>query len=84
MHAIDAIIVYEKQYLCREIITELELLEKGRHDDRGKKKYDTPEEDIRNIGAFRATSTANKLPMLFNTILQQQSYFFLLEIEMEV
>lgn len=64
--------MYDALYLCRKVIAELELLEQGGHEDGGKEENDTPEEDIRNIGSMRATGTPNKLPLLFNTVLQQQ------------
>lgn len=59
-------------YLCGKVIAELELFEEGRHEDSGEKEYDTPEEDIRNVGSMWATCTAHKLALLFNTVLQQQ------------
>lgn len=64
--------MYEAQYLCREVIAELEFLEQGGHKDGGEEENDTPEEDIRNIGSMRATGAANKLPLLLYTVLQQQ------------
>lgn len=63
---------YEELYLCRKVVTELEFLEEGRHDDGGEEENDTPEEDIRNVRPFGATGAAHKLPALLNTILQHQ------------
>lgn len=63
---------HDAQYLRGKVIAELELLEEGGHEDGRKEEDDTPEEDIRNIGSVRATCTAHKLPLLFNTVLQQQ------------
>lgn len=57
----------DAQYLCREVIAELELLKEGGHEDGRKKEEDTPEEDVRNIGSMRATGAAHKLALLFNT-----------------
>lgn len=59
-------------YLCGKVVTELETLEKGRHDNRGEEKNDTPEEDIRDVGTIGATCAADKLPALFNTVLRHQ------------
>lgn len=59
-------------YLCGKVIAELELFEEGRHEDGGKKEDDTPEENIGNIRSMRATGTAHKLALLFNTVLQKK------------
>lgn len=65
-------IMCEELYLCGKVIAELELLEEGGHEDGGKEKNDTPEEDIRDVGSMRTAGAAHKLPSLFNTVLQQQ------------
>lgn len=73
-------LMYEEQYLCRKVITELEILEEGWHDDSGEEENNTPEEDIRNKWSKRAAGAAHKLPALFNAILQYQvegSYLYL-------
>lgn len=80
MHCNNVIMMYEEQYLCRKVITELEVLEEGRHDDGGKEENDRPEEDIGNIWPMGAAGAAHKLPALFDTILQYQvegSYSYL-------
>lgn len=70
INTIDCDVINDHWYLCGKVITELEPLEKGRHDNRGKEKNDTPEEDVRDVGALETASAADKLPTLFNTVLQ--------------
>lgn len=72
INTIGCDVINDHWYLCGKVITELEPLEKGRHDNRGKEKNDTPEEDVRDVGAVGTARTASKLPTLFNTILQNR------------
>lgn len=62
----------ENIYLCGKVIAELELFKEGGHDDGGKEEKDTPEEDIGDVWSSGAAGGAQKLPALFNTILQRQ------------
>lgn len=66
-------------YLGRKVVAELEILEEGRHDDGGEKEDDAPEEDIRDIGPFGATSTANKLATFFDAVLQHRCLAYRLQ-----
>lgn len=70
INTIDYDVINDHWYLCGKVITELEPLEKGRHDNRGKEKNDTPEEDVGDVGALGTARAADKLPTLFNTVLQ--------------
>lgn len=72
INSLDCDVINDHSYLCGKVITELEPLEKGRHDNRGKEKNDTPEEDVRDEGTVGTARAAHKLAALFNTVLQHQ------------